>query len=309
MKGIRYFFLLALVVMLVSCKKFKGGQEIPAYLRIEPWAFTTNYDVEGAATHAITDAWVYVDGNLHGCFEFKSHDDGRYVTIPLLKEGYHDLQIAPGVKLNGISSTRVQYPFYQRYKKGVTFTQGDIATISPATKYYDVNSSSTSMTFRLIEDFEDVNNIQIYRIDSTYADLEQISHRTDPNAWLDPYDTLNHYRSGHIHIGDTLKRFWMASDELTDIPSVGNYVILELDYKCSAEMLVGLLLKSGQQGVMDKELIYLKTTNKWKKTYINLSPIFNENPNIDYAKFYLKGVVTGNASADYYLDNIKLIYR
>ena len=308
MKGLRYIFIFGLVLLLFSCKKFKGDQQIPAYLRVEPWTFTTNYDVEGAATHAITDAWVYIDGNLHGCFELRSHDDGKYVTIPILEEGSHKIHLYPGVKLNGISSTRIQYPFYQPDIQYITLKQGDIVTMNPSTKYYDIDANS-AMCFKVMEDFEDINNIQIYSTDTTYAELEQISHRTDPNAWLDPVDTLNHYRSGHIHLGDTIKRFCLASDELTDIPSVGNYVLLEMDYKCTSEILVGLYLKSGQNGIVDKELIYLKASNNWKKVYINFSPTFNENPHIDYAKFYLKGAVSGDATADFYIDNLKLIYR
>lgn len=308
MKAFRYIFLFGMILLLFSCKKFKGSQEIPAYLKIEQWDFTTNYEVEGAATHAITDAWVYIDGNIHGCFELKSHDDGVYVTIPVLEDGVHKLHIYPGIKLNSIASTRIQYPFYQPYVLQHDFKQGEVGVLHPSTKYYDVDASS-SMSFRLLEDFEDINNIQIFSVDTTYADVEQISHRTDPNAWLDPFDTLNHYRSGHVHIGDTLKRFCLASDEISDIPPAGSYVLMELDYKCSAEMLVGMYIKTGANPVEQKDLIYLKATNNWKKTYINLSPILNENQDVDYMKFFVSGSVTGNASADYYFDNIKLLYR
>ena len=81
MKNLRYIFLIAIAVTFFSCNKFKGSQEIPAYLRIEPWTLTTNYEIEGAATEAITDAWVYINGNLHGCFEFKNHDTISSPTI------------------------------------------------------------------------------------------------------------------------------------------------------------------------------------------------------------------------------------
>lgn len=309
MKALRYIFLLAIVISLFSCKKFKGSQEIPAYLRVEPWTFTTTYDVEGAATHAITDAWVYVDGNLHGCFEMKVHEDGTYVQVPLLEDGAHKLHIYPGIKMNGIASTRVAYPFYKPYIVDVALTQGEISTISPSTKYYSTDDGA--VTFKWMEDFEDVNNIQLFP-DTTYSrvGITQISHRTDPNAWLDPIDTLNHYHSGQIHIGDTLRRFRITSSEISGLPSSGEfYVLLEMDYKCSAEMLTGMFLKSGQQGILDKELIYLKTANDWKKVYINLTPILKENTDIEYIKFYMMGSVEEGASADYYYDNLKLIYR
>ena len=164
MKCLRYIFLFGITILLFSCNKFKGSQEIPAYLRIEPWTFTTNYEVEGAATHAITDAWVYIDGNLHGCFELKNHADGNYVLVPILEKGNHKLQIYPGVKLNGIASTRIQYPFYKPYVCHKDLVEGGIDTIRPYTHYYSIDS--TLMRFKMKEDFEDVNNIKLYRIDS-----------------------------------------------------------------------------------------------------------------------------------------------
>ena len=306
MKSLRYFLLFGIVLLMFSCKKFSGSQEIPAYLKIEPWTLTTNYEIEGASTHAITDAWLYVNGNYQGCYEMKNHDDGVYSMIPVLEKGEHKLQIYPGVKLNGISSTRIQYPFYKPFVTRKNLVEGQVETISPVTKYYSIDS--TSVHFKMQEDFEEVNNIKLYRIDTTYAELHQISHRDNQNAWLDPLDTINHFRSGHVHIGDSIRRMGLASGALYNLPAVGNYVLMEMDYKCSAEILVGMYIMSSQQGLMDKELYYLKATDSWKKTYLNFSPTITENNTATYFKFYLKSAVAEGGEADIYIDNIKLIY-
>ena len=306
MKSLRYFFLFGIVLLLFSCKKFSGSQEIPAYLKIEPWSFTTNYEIEGAATHAITDAWLYVNGNFQGCYEMKTHDDGVYAMIPVLEKGEKNIHLYPGIKLNGISSTRIQYPFYKPYKFKHTFVEGEIGAVSPSTKYYSIDS--TSMHFKLMEDFENVNNILVDSTVSSQTRVRQISHRTNANAWMDPYDTLNHYRSGWLHLADSITKFDIASGELYDLPAVGNYVLLELDYKCTEDVLIGMYIMSAQNGFMDKELIYLKPTDVWKKAYINFSPTITENNNAVYFKFYLRGAISTGGSADYYFDNIKLIY-
>lgn len=306
MKCLRYIFLFGIIILLFSCKKFKGSQEIPAYLRIEPWTLSTNYDVEGAATQAITDAWVYVDGNLHGCFELKNHDDGRYVLVPVLEKGNHKLHIYPGIKMNGIASTRVQYPFYKPYVCNKNLVEGEIDTVRPYTHYYSIDS--TLMRFKMQEDFEEVNNIRIYRIDSTYAELLPIDHDEDTNAWLDPVDPINHHRSGHVHLGDSIRKMGLASGELADLPTAGNYVLMEMDYKCSAEIEIGMYIMSSQQGLTPKELYYLRSTDTWKKVYINFSPTVTENLHAAYVKFYLKSNVAEGESADFYFDNFKLIY-
>lgn len=308
MKSLRYIFLLAIVLLSFSCKKFKGSQEIPAYLRIEPWSLTTNYELEGAATEAITDAWVYLNGNLHGCFEFKNHKDGVYALLPVLEKGEKSLQLYPGVKMNGIASTRIQYPFYQPYKIKHTFVEGEIGTVAPTTKYYSIDTATT-MHFKLMEDFEEINNIKFSRLDSTYAELNQISHRTNPNAWMDPLDTINHYRSGHVHVGDSIKRFRIVTGELANLPAAGGYVIMEMDYKCDKDILVGMYVMSAQNGLQDKELYYVKASDTWKKIYINFSPTVTDNYNALYFKIYIGGNVSGDETADFYFDNIKLICR
>ena len=306
MKSLHYLFLFVIIILFFSCKKFSGSQEIPAYLRIEPWTLTTNYDVEGAATQAITDAWVYINGNLLGCYEIKNHDDGTYVMVPVLEKGEKKLQIYPGIKMNGIASTRIQYPFYRPYICKKNLVEGEIETITPSTIYYSIDSTAVRFKREACEDFEDVNNIKLDSTSKSRTSISQISHRDNPNAWMDPLDTLNHYRSGYVHLGDSINCFDLASKELYGLPTVGNYVLLEMDYKCSAEICIGMYITTTQ--VMDKELYYLKATNTWKKAYLNFSPTITENFNATSLKFYLRGVVSGNESADYYFDNLKLIY-
>ena len=308
MKRLRYIFLFGIVLLLFSCKKFSGSQEIPAYLKIEPWSLTTNYEIEGAATEAITDAWVYIDGNYLGCYELKSHDDGLYAMAPILEKGEHKIRLYPGIKLNGMASTRIQYPFYKPYEFRHTLVPGEIGTVAPTTTYYSIDSTLVRFKTEACEDFENINTIKIFRMDTTCAALEQISHRTDPNAWMDPLDTLNRFRSGHVHIGDSIRNMGLVSAQLTGLPTVGNYVLMEMDYKCSAEILVGLYLWTPQNGGMYKDLYYLKATDTWKKVYLNYSPIITENYNASFVKFYLESSVNEGESADFYFDNIKLIY-
>ena len=290
MKIFRYLSFLLIVLVLFSCKKFKGSQEIPAYLRIEPWTFTTNYLIYGAATHAITDAWVYVDGNLLGCYEIQSHDDGMYVMVPVLEKDSHKLQIYPGIKLNGIASTRIQYPFYKPYVTTRTLTPGEIDTIRPFTVYYSIDSTSMRFKREAMEDFEDINNIKLDSTSNSKTKIKQISHRTNPNAWMDPLDTLNHYRSGRVQLTDSINIFDIASKELRNLPTVGMYI------------------HTAQTGVMDKELYYLKATDDWKKVYLNFSPTVTENFSADYVKFYFRGLYGGADTTNFYFDNLKLIY-
>ena len=79
---------------------------MPAYIKIDTIKLDTYYPEQGSKSANITDAWVYVNDNLVGVFELPA-------LLPVLHRGPNKLQIYPGIKLNGISSTRVPYPFYQ----------------------------------------------------------------------------------------------------------------------------------------------------------------------------------------------------
>ena len=83
------FVVFCAITSMFSCNKFKGNQEIPSYIYIDTFSLMTNYQMEGAATHNITDVWVYVDDNVQGCYELPA-------TIPLLENGTHKLTLYAG---------------------------------------------------------------------------------------------------------------------------------------------------------------------------------------------------------------------
>ena len=103
MRRLQNLFLCLILIMfsaifMPSCNNFKGSQEIPAYLHVDTFHFSTNYAVEGAASHKITDVSVYIDGSYQGYYELPA-------TIPVLERGKHQLTLMAGIKLNGNSST------------------------------------------------------------------------------------------------------------------------------------------------------------------------------------------------------------
>ena len=64
-----------------------------------------------------------------------------------------------------------------------------------------------------------------------------------------------------------------------------------------------------QDGLVTKSLYFLRPTTTWKKIYLNYSPTITDYYDAAYVKFYLKGYIDEGESADFYFDNIKLIYR
>lgn len=301
-------------VAFMSCTKFKGNQEIPAYMCIKPWNMVaSDYNRYGANTHAITDAWIYVDGNVQGCFEIRPKENDTSVTIPLLFNGKHKVILYPGIKMNGIASTRIQYPFYRSYViEDYEFTPGVVDTVQPETKYFDIDEGG--IKFKMMEDFESTQ-LKFSKASNSDTTIVRVSRRpTDvnynENAWT---GDLNHsIYSGQVWLGidgnDTISKFSIVTDEIYNLPNQGNYILLEMDYKCSAEFEVGMFAKT-KNGIETFELVYLRPTDTWKKTYINLGPTVTDNQSASYFKIFIYGAVTAGEHAEYYFDNIKMVYR
>lgn len=303
MKKSRCFFycLIAAFMMMTtfSCNNFKGSQEIPAYIYVDTFLLTTNYPLEGAASHKITDVWLYIDGNLQGCYEMPA-------TIPVLERGRHQVALYPGIKLNGNSSTRTINPFYQPYIiENVELEEKKVDTLYPSTTYYPIDNSD--INFRFIEDFE--LQVMLEETNDSDTTITQ-TDRDAPGIWNDAFNN-SHY-SGYVWLGttatDTLDNFCIASQAYYDLPDQGNSIFLEIDYKTTDLFEVGLFAKIGT--VESIPLVYVNPSpDRWNKIYINLGPNITDTQEAEYFKFYIAGKVDAGKEAEYYFDNIKLVYR
>ena len=299
MKVIKNLFIVLTIVFstifLSSCPGFEGNQEIPAYLHIDKFLFETDYSIEGADSHKITDVDVYIDGSFQGYYELPA-------SIPVLERGKHDLTLYPGIKLNGNSSTRTLNPFYVPYIiEDYVFEEKVIDTVTPSTHYYPIDDSN--IHFEWMEDFERQVGLE------TVAYSDTTITRTDrdtPDVWKDK-EGNSHY-SGYVWIEDTLT-FCITTPKLYDLPDQGNSIFLELDYKCTEMFTVGLLAKIASEEVM--ELVHVNPSKNWNKIYINLGPSITDaaSRTPEYFKVYISGATEKGTEAEYYFDNIKVIYR
>ena len=299
MKVLRHIFSLFIASMFAlmtfsSCNNFEGSQEIPAYIHIDTFLLTTNYEIEGAASHKITDVWLYIDDNIQGCYEMPA-------TIPDLERGKHKITLYPGIKLNGISSTRTINPFYKPYIiEEFELKEKVFDTIHPSTTYYSKDEST--LEFAFTDDFER----QIFVEDSNGSDTAIIrTDRDAPERWDDEFNN-SHY-SGYVWLGDTINNFCFTSTELRDLPNQGNSIFLEIDYKCTEVFEVGLYAKISQ--MENIPLVYVNPSPTWNKIYINIGPTITDTQDAEYFKFYIAGMIDENSEAEYYFDNLKLVYR
>ena len=271
--------------MLTSCEKFSGDQTIPAYLKIDSIGFTSDYPTWGSASHSITDAWVYVDGELIGAFPLPAN-------FPVLKQGSHVVKILPGIKKDGIAETRLAYPFYNPVQKTINLVPDEHTAFGTATSSY---SSEAKLLWE--EDFEGTT----ISLDTTARSSVNIT-KTPAGSPL----TFEKQHSGIVVMDTSNAYFECATHKSFDIPYAD--VFLEMNFKTNNSVTVGVMVYTGLIRYQVPIMTLFDTGGKWKKIYIDLATSLNtySGATLFQVMFY-NSVDAGVSHAQIVFDNIKLL--
>lgn len=270
-----------------------SDQTVPAYLKIDSVSVNTFYPSEGTSSAKITDVWVYVDDQQMGVFELPA-------IFPLLFTGKHKLEIRPGIKLNGISSTRVPYPFYEPIVyQDFEFFPDSIMNMGTLTAEYYQN-----LQFVWMEDFES-SVVSIIESDNSDTTLDRTMPADNPEAFLSEHSRY----SGKIVLTEERPTFLAYSFNEFELPKDDSPVMMEMNFKTDHVLLVGVLVDDPAEYHWE-ELVFLKETDNWNKIYINIGPVTSRYPHALGFKIYFTAALNGSETqAEIFMDNIKLIHR
>ena len=267
-----------------SCEKFTGDQTIPAYIKIDSIYFSTTLG-QGTAMHKFTDAWVYVDNELVGTFELP-------VVLPVLKRGQHTILIQAGIKMNGIASTRVPYPFTKSYTVSTRLTEDSTTIVVPRVTYYE------SVVFKWLEDFE-LGGISMEKTSKS----DTVMEKTNKTG-----EVCEGVFSGVVHLTDSASLFECATIKAFTLPKTGGSVFLELNYKVNNPVTVGLIGTAISQ-TLQEPVVVLNPNTKWNKIYINLTPTIGDMSTCYEYKVFIGALKEADVSKpEMFFDNIKLIH-
>lgn len=284
-----FLAIIPLLVFLASCQKNDLKPGIPAFIQVDTLFLNTDYTIQGTKSHKITDVWVYVDDQSIGAFEMPA-------IIPILKEGTGTLRLEAGIKINGISATRIPNPFYKPIMiNNFNFVPDSVVKVTGTTTYWE------TVTFVWKEDFEGV----AISIDTT--------SKSDTNMELTPSgsnQTFEGSHSGIIVLTEDAPLYEGASFEAFVLPADGTPVVLEMNYKTNTMFTVGIFAQTATQIIQDP-LIYLNPKAEWNKIYINLTNKLWQTSDdvIDFKIFFGSVFQDDVEEAEILIDNIKLIYR
>lgn len=282
------------VLLLGGCNLINPEEEVPAYLHIMPFEVETKAG-EGSNSSLITEAWVFIDGDYLGAYSLP-------ITIPIIEKGQRTVRLKAGIRDSGVATYPEIYPFYEAYEVEMDLKAEQVDTIRPIVKYVD------GISFALIEDFDGAftqfSTIRIGSADNalTAQQIEVFEGNGSGKAVIDTSNSV-------VEINTDTK--------YTGFTSNGIKTYLEVDYKSDVPVAWGLIGYTDNSSFGDGELFYaagFNPTSEWKKIYINLSDIPNNNREYSYFSLVFQGYIPvedGNLTldeAEIYLDNVKLIH-
>ena len=211
-------------------------------------------------------------------------------NIPVHMSGNINARISPGIKVNGISSNRIIYPFYKEYEISTEINLDQNIELYPVTEYRD-NVDLDDLTGG---DFE-IGNILIATEFSDTIPITQTENVFQGNKSCAIYlDTTNHY-------------FLIKNIEPLTFQNYIDDIFLELDFKSSIPFRVGLILNNDVSTRQEHMIIY--ESNDWKKLYLDLIPIIGLGGNLNNYNIYFEADLPDEMSSGFvYLDNLKIVH-
>ncbi len=249
-------------VLLNSCNIYNPTEPIPSYIHIDGISVSVtdpSASGQGTTSSKITDAWVYIDDQLVGCYEMPC-------TFPVLWDGTHTLKIRGGIKVNGIAANRSPYPFLDFYSQTISLQRGIITTITNVKIKY-----LPSAHFYWIEDFEGTGRT----IDTTNVSNVALNVISSP--------ATNVFEGGHSAVA-----YLKSNDLMFECRSNNRYPLtqgdafLELNYKCNHELTIsmaGYTVASGGTILNyqpPQEVITLNPNTNWNKVYVYVTPAISQ---------------------------------
>ncbi len=287
MRLLLFSILLVNLFLLNSCKKHVPSD---AAFFIKPSSVsvktTTANPNQGSGSHKITDLWLYVNGQFQGVYPSGN-------LLPIMSKGEKvKINIFGGIKNNGISNTRLYYPFYDFITLDTLVDNGKTVQIPINFKYV------ATATIPWIENFEIGSN------GVTLIKSPNPENHTDttwkPAAPADCFEG----KSAEIGLIGAGKQAFLESSIAYPITQGSGNVYLEINYKCNERFEVGVM-----SGITQKSSLFVAPSETWNKIYIQLADAVNRSPTSTSQKVYFK--LISSAETPYpkmFLDNIKLVY-
>ncbi len=281
-----HYIIFFLCLLFFSCEIINPEEDILSTIYIEKIALQTDASL-GTNSSNITDAWFYIDDEFLGVYPLPAN-------IPILKSGSQEIIVEAGIKKNGISASRINYPYLNRYTINKDLTPNQTCSISPFVNY-KINE------FPYQEDFEGNGTILNVITDSINHSIEKI--------YSNIYDPILGNTYGKILISGEEGEIFECRTNSISLPK-DKQVYLELDYKSSTTFVIGMYATNSQL-TNKTAVIYLNEKEDWNKIYVSLTESINSFGN-GFDNYNIFIGMSRNEDQDINelnIDNVRIVYE
>ena len=291
------FFVVLLVIS--SCSKDKYAARRPVYFSVPDFELVTNYLTEGTSNSKITTVWIYQDNDLQGTYEIP-------FTIPVITEPgrAHTYRIFPGINLNGITSSRAVYEFFERAIFDTALGE-DVDTFLIPLEYRRTNYTAGTNVI-IMENFDEAG-VNLTRTAGADTGIQKIS---DPNLVFKNLQNPaeDNGKAGVLYTDKSVLKAEVASVSTYNLPVNRDNVYLELNYRCNQQFVVGVIA-NGLAGSSQQPTVVVNPKEEWNKIYINLVTELSANRDADNFNIFIGTIHdVDNDTGWVFLDNLKLVY-
>jgi hypothetical protein len=272
------------ISFLTNCSLTDNESFNPAYLIIDKVDLITTIS-EGDNVKEIDEVFVFANGNSLGVYPLPAR-------IPVITTGEEmTILIGGAIHPNGLASSSVEYPFFQRVEVKEDFEPGVEYPLDITFRYV------TTAVFDINEGFEN-GNVFTKDIDNNGNTFLERSSISSTGSYSGRLSITPDYSENEV---TTALNFPRSGNK-------GGAAFVEIDYKNDLEFVVGLTYKTSIQYV-EEPLIVLKPTNSWKRVYLDITSQIS-NPDIEEYSIYLGYYHNGIEGVNYdaFVDNIKLVH-
>jgi len=312
-----YLFLLVLLSM-TGCNKFKGDQEVPAYLRIDSIiinpASAEHFGL--TPTAKITDAWITVNNRSMGGYQLPA-------CIPVLERGEHTVRIQAGIRVNNQSMRRGIYPFYSGVSFTVNFVEDSIVNVTLTEDGTMQASVAMLLTNNYIfnEDFERSGGHQFDTV-ASYGSVQLVkkpSHTVSQN-FPASFTPRRFYEEqvGLIQLEKDencciMTKVTFSKGTETALPR-NESVFVEIDYLTNNAFEVGVISVLNNKTNLYPIVVGIgnQKNPQWNRIYVDISNAVTSQleSGADHFRIFIRASLDeGNDKAYIYLDNIRLVFK
>ena len=290
-----------------ACEKFKGDVEVPAFLHLDridivPQPQNAPSSEPGFYSSIVDAAQLicYFDGddaetNL-GVYQLP-------FTVPILHHGPVEyIKVVPVIKQNGISGTRISYPFFQ------TIQIDDVLVAKDSiTNFGTLNNGQWTLNAHYIP------RRQMDILMEDYFEPTSFSTNFDSCiTWVrdEPENACSGQGYGLLEVPDSVTTSTFSIN--IDLnPKTGQVLYLEMDYQTDLDLYVNMLgfAYSSSGSASSKPIMTLLPNNRWQKIYINLGRTWGQYNYNTPIRLFFQAANPYKTGGKVKIDNVKIVAK